>query len=105
MHPEALRSQWIPDDETPARTAMRSRCCQPHTTSFVFSHERVFRDGADREEARLGRGHRETRLHDEIEQRGSESASCRMVEPLRGCRVFHFHDTDKNARVKRRLVT
>lgn len=46
----------------------------------------------------LGRGHRETALTsaDPIWVPGAEP----IVEALRGCRVFHFHDTSRNAPVK-----
>jgi predicted ATPase len=67
---------------------------------LIFSQERVFRDGPHREDSRLGRGHRETGLHDEFEQRGQGSAAAEMLDLLGGCRVFHFHDTSANAPVK-----
>ncbi|MFD1539358.1 AAA family ATPase [Nonomuraea guangzhouensis] len=48
----------------------------------------------------LGRGHRETRLLDEIDEPGLSSVAEHVVDTLRGCRVFHFHDTSANAPVK-----
>ncbi|GII85377.1 chromosome segregation protein SMC [Sphaerisporangium siamense] len=48
----------------------------------------------------LGRGHRETRLLDEIDERDLSSVARHVVDTLRGCRVFHFHDTSANAPVK-----
>ncbi|GIH73016.1 AAA family ATPase [Sphaerimonospora thailandensis] len=51
-------------------------------------------------DASLGRGHRETRLLDEIGQRSWSSVAGHVVDMLRGCRVFHFHDTSSNAPVK-----
>lgn len=48
----------------------------------------------------LGRGHRETRLLDELDERDLSSMAGHVVDTLRGCRVFHFHDTSANAPVK-----
>jgi len=67
---------------------------------LIFSRERVVRMGSQAEDSRLGRGHRETRLHEEVGQRGRDSAAGEMIELLRGCRVFHFHDTGAGAPVK-----
>ncbi|GAB3651992.1 AAA family ATPase [Actinocorallia lasiicapitis] len=49
----------------------------------------------------LGRGHRESLLNEEIEERGEASIAGHVAEILNGCRVYHFHDTSRNAPVKR----
>ena len=48
----------------------------------------------------LGRGHRETRLH--RQEPGQYAVPGRLIEVLRGCRVFHFHDTGADAAVKQK---
>jgi predicted ATPase len=53
----------------------------------------------------IGRGHRETRLHEVVEQRGQPSVASHIVDLLRGCRVFHFHDTSADAPVKQTVST
>lgn len=65
---------------------------------LVFGLEQILRPTSDGpvRVAMLGRGHRETRLHEEEPQ-----VSAPVVEVLRGCRVFHFHDTSLGAPVKR----
>lgn len=45
----------------------------------------------------LGRGHRETALH---QVAGGTRPGDSLIELLRGCRVFHFHDTSATAAVK-----
>ncbi|MEO3856458.1 AAA family ATPase [Acrocarpospora sp. B8E8] len=70
---------------------------------LIFGDERIRFHGeghATPFDASLGRGHRETRLLDEISQRGSSSVAGHVVDMLRGCRVFHFHDTGPSAPVK-----
>jgi predicted ATPase len=70
---------------------------------LIFDEERILVRGEGHTEplgSSLGRGHRETRLHDEIERRGPKSIAGHVVDTLRGCRVFHFHDTSRNAPVK-----
>lgn len=54
---------------------------------------------------KLGRGHRETRLHDEVAERGNPSVPSHVVALLEGCRVFHFHDTSSDAPVKQMVST
>jgi predicted ATPase len=49
---------------------------------------------------RLGRGHRETLLHREINHEGVRSVVAQVVDILGGCRVYHFHDTSRTAPVK-----
>ena len=49
----------------------------------------------------LGAGHRETALHATIRARGrGQLVASYVVDMLRGCRVYHFHDTGTAARVK-----
>ncbi|MFD2471545.1 AAA family ATPase [Amycolatopsis silviterrae] len=48
----------------------------------------------------LGSGHRETRLVKKAEERPGRVAS-HVIDLLKGCKVFHFHDTSANAPVKR----
>lgn len=71
--------------------------------SLVFSDELVRHEMTDVERQGwngwLGRGHRETRLADADSD--LSSVPPHVVEVLRGCRVFHFHDTSLDAPVKR----
>lgn len=49
----------------------------------------------------IGRGHHETQLHSRIAAQGEGSkVSSYVVDMLRGCRVYHFHDTSADATVK-----
>ncbi|MFC9250687.1 AAA family ATPase [Amycolatopsis thailandensis] len=52
----------------------------------------------------LGRGHRETRLLDVVDGKPDRDAS-RFTDLLRGCKVYHFHDTSADAPVKRMVPT
>ncbi|SDG28623.1 Predicted ATPase [Sinosporangium album] len=52
----------------------------------------------------LGQGHRESRLPNALTGQ-EESAAQHIVNVLRGCRVFHFHDTGAAAPVKQRGYT
>ncbi len=65
--------------------------------AFIFNDETVWVRGTGVETS-LGRGHRETGLT------ASEPlwvpGAAPLVETLRGCRVFHFHDTSRVAPVK-----
>jgi predicted ATPase len=71
---------------------------------LIFGEERVRYPGHNAgdllEVSVLGRGHRETRLL-EVAERDDIAEPGRIIEVLRGCRVFHFHDTSRNAPVKR----
>jgi predicted ATPase len=74
---------------------------------LIFGDELIeYHDARYREpwQMSLGRGHRETRLHGRQSGRGSWTAQF-VVDVLRGCRVFHFHDTSLNAPVKQRGST
>lgn len=49
----------------------------------------------------IGRGHHETQLHSRIAAQGEGSkVSSYVVDMLRGCCVYHFHDTSADATVK-----
>jgi predicted ATPase len=75
---------------------------------LIFDDELVFFHGHDHPapwQDSLGRGHRETRLHDAVEQHDRRSVAWHVVDLLRGCRVFHFHDTSADAPVKRYVST
>ncbi|MEV5407481.1 AAA family ATPase [Thermopolyspora sp. NPDC052614] len=70
---------------------------------LIFGEERILFHGDGYPEpfvSSLGRGHRETHLLDEIGRFGQQSVAGHVVDILRGCRVFHFHDTSRNAPVK-----
>jgi predicted ATPase len=71
--------------------------------TLVFGDEVVVHEmpPADREAwtGWLGGGHRETRMHDPGP--GRYTVPAHVVDVLRGCRVFHFHDTSLGAPVKR----
>ncbi|WP_053716252.1 AAA family ATPase [Saccharothrix sp. NRRL B-16348] len=67
---------------------------------FIFAHESVGWSVP----VEIGRGNRETRLH-ETARTGVNAAASGMIEMLRGCRVYHFHDTSRNAPVKQLVAT
>ncbi|RZQ64946.1 AAA family ATPase [Amycolatopsis suaedae] len=52
----------------------------------------------------VGKGNRETRLHEEAERQPGRVAA-HVLELLRGCRVYHFHDTSADAPVKQLVPT
>jgi|SRR5450756_1072921 len=58
--------------------------------ALIFSAETIWRHDTG-VTAERGRGHRETMLTEPEPLWGPEAAA--LVETLRGCRVFHFHDT------------
>ena len=69
---------------------------------LIFRSETVWfhGEGYDRPwTGSLGAGHRETRLNEEATRSGGAVAGY-VTEILRGCRVFHFHDTSASAPVK-----
>ncbi|OLZ60469.1 AAA family ATPase [Amycolatopsis keratiniphila] len=74
---------------------------------LVFESERLHSraEGDDRPYSRpIGSGHRETRLPDEVGRNPSRVAS-QFTDLLRGCKVYHFHDTSADAPVKRMVPT
>jgi predicted ATPase len=70
--------------------------------TFIFSDESIWPRGSGVVTS-LGRGHRETVLT------SSEPlwvpGAAPLVETLRGCRVFHFHDTSRDAPVRQQGYT
>lgn len=70
---------------------------------LVFESEWIGHLGRGNE---IGRGHRETKLHEHVEvPSGEDSVAAPVVDLLRGCRVYHFHDTSTKAPVKKRVST
>jgi len=68
---------------------------------LIFESEWIGYRGRGHE---IGRGHRETRIRDYIRvPAGEDSLAEPVMQLLRGCRVFHFHDTSANAPVKRQV--
>jgi predicted ATPase len=70
--------------------------------ALIFFDETVWRDDAN-SVASLGRGHRETALTAPEPLWASTAAP--LIETLRGCRVFHFQDTSRDAPVKQQGYT
>lgn len=76
--------------------------------SLVFSAELTWTWRGDpmqhvRQQRPLGAGHRETGLLAPDSSWAPEEVA--LVETLRGCRVFHFHDTSRDAAVKQQGYT
>ena len=70
---------------------------------LIFEAEWAGYKGRDQQ---IGRGHRETRLHDDVQvSEDEDSITGPVVDLLRGCRVYHFHDTSADAPVKRLVPT
>jgi predicted ATPase len=68
--------------------------------TLIFSSESFLPQGWDNAES-LGRGHKESILAELAAPGtlyGAEAGA--LVETLQGCRVFHFHDTSRDAPVK-----
>lgn len=70
--------------------------------TLIFSEETIWRHDTG-VTAELGQGHRETMLTVPEPLWGPEAAE--LVQTLRGCRVFHFQDTSRDAPVKRQGYT
>jgi len=74
--------------------------------SLIFSAETIWHGGDIRhvrQQRRLGAGHKETGLLAPDTSWAPEEVA--LVETLRGCRVFHFHDTSRDAPVKQQGYT
>ncbi|MBP2340930.1 putative ATPase [Saccharothrix coeruleofusca] len=74
---------------------------------LIFEREVVEflgKTGNKRYSRSIGSGNRETKLH-EVAGTGSDEPPSSVVELLRGCRVYHFHDTSRDAPVKRLVPT
>jgi predicted ATPase len=49
----------------------------------------------------IDRGHRESKLHETVAAPGTgQATAAAVIDLLRGCRVYHFHDTSSSAPVK-----
>jgi predicted ATPase len=70
--------------------------------TLIFSNEAFSKLGWDSLQA-LGRGHRESELAGPTTLFNADATS--VIETLRGCRVFHFHDTSRDAPVKQQAYT
>ena len=70
--------------------------------TLIFSVESFFEPGRETI-VNLGRGHRESALAEPGTPFAAEAED--LVETLRGCRVFHFHDTSRDAPVKQQGYT
>ncbi len=70
--------------------------------ALIFFDETIWRNDMNAVVA-LGRGHRETMLTAPEPLWRSEASA--LVETLQGCRVFHFHDTSRDAPVKQQGYT
>jgi predicted ATPase len=66
--------------------------------AFIFSREFIWPGGTGNVTS-LGSGHRETALT-RAEPSWAVQGAEPLIETLRGCRVFHFHDTSRGAPVK-----
>ena len=74
---------------------------------LIFAEEAVYfhADGYERPYNEvLGRGQRESRLADDTSGNQRRVAAY-VIELLKGCKVFHFHDTSSDAPVKRLVTT
>ncbi|MCC8245276.1 AAA family ATPase [Saccharothrix luteola] len=108
----------------PATSRLRIRLDAPPNTyeaalvpasndELIFEHEEVVHQTSSQGPqpfARVGRGTRETRLHhflgnDATRDLAAVTGVAEMVDLLRGCRVYHFHDTSRNAPVKQLVPT
>jgi predicted ATPase len=68
---------------------------------LIFLDEAIWPpSGAQNPVVSLGRGHRESRLPETIGEAALSGTAGPLVRALRGCRVFHFHDTSRDAPVK-----
>ncbi|MFF3290668.1 AAA family ATPase [Streptomyces sp. NPDC003023] len=75
-----------------------------HRGELVFAREVLeFHDAARHEQPmrrELGQGHRESRLAETVAETPHGGVARHTLEMLRGCRVYHFHDTTPGAPVK-----
>jgi predicted ATPase len=68
---------------------------------LIFLDEAIWPpSGTNNSIASLGRGQRESRLPETIDEPAWSDTARPLVNALRGCRVFHFHDTSRDAPVK-----
>jgi predicted ATPase len=72
---------------------------------FLFAGEQIRNRSAGKDDpsvVTIHSGSRETALRGVLVERGVPSVADPVLDTLRGCRVFHFHDTSINAPVKKR---
>jgi predicted ATPase len=70
--------------------------------TLIFAEERCWYQGVGHEGPRyvwLGRGHKETQLHEEAKKQDGRIASY-VLERLKSYRIYHFHDTSASAKIK-----
>ncbi|MFC9425324.1 AAA family ATPase [Streptomyces sp. NPDC056987] len=93
-------------DDTDLVNAYEARLVPSHRGDLVFGREVVEFHDASRDEQPLtqeiGRGHGESKLAEAAEEGpfGAGGVARHTLEILRGCRVYHFHDTTPGAPVK-----
>ena len=71
--------------------------------NLIFGQEWCWFHGSDHTEPIrhiLGRGHRETLLHEATGDASRRSIADSVLRAMRGWRVYHFHDTSATARIK-----
>ncbi|HET6710168.1 AAA family ATPase [Amycolatopsis sp.] len=79
----------------------RARLVPAANDELIFDLEEIIHVSAEeRYRHELGRGHRESKLPDEQNQ------TVELIrDVLKGCRVYHFDDTSRDAPVKRQVAT
>jgi predicted ATPase len=79
----------------------RARLMPAANDELIFDLEEIIHVSAEeRYRHELGRGHRESKLPDEHDQ------TVELIrDVLKGCRVYHFDDTSRDAPVKRQAST
>jgi predicted ATPase len=85
-----------------ATNAYEARLLPAANDTFVFGNEHVYFHAPDYSNPyneSLGSGHRESRLSEAADAKPGKVAS-RVIDVLRGCRVYHFQDTSRDAPVK-----
>lgn len=93
-------------DNSDAVNTYKATLVPSHRGELVFGREAVeFHDKARDEQPlkqEIGRGHRESKLAEVAEDGpvGAGGVARHTLEILRGCRVYHFHDTTPGAPVK-----
>jgi predicted ATPase len=66
---------------------------------LIFLDEKVWLSKTFGPNTSMGRGHRESRLTEADGELQPSDQAWPIIRALRGCRVFHFHDTSRNAPV------
>lgn len=69
--------------------------------TLIFGDERVrFTGGWQNVDRSIGTGQKETQLHQQAQQRSALTVEDYVIASLRDWRVYHFHDTSSNAKMK-----